>query len=154
LTQYNIEERQYQDQEKRDQFRKFYENKNQFMQAYVEEKHQNDEEQNKADVNSNHEKLFEDIDSVEKNDEDDHDDQFVYNLSINTSDICKKCEQKREIFRSNNAFHIHIRECIEKETKLNNLSFESSENLLIIKSIVDDTIQKDYDFRSYQYVIV
>ncbi len=149
LTQYNIEERQYQDQEKRDQFRKFYENKSQLMQAYVEEKHQNDEEQNNADVNSNHEKLFEDIDFVEKNDENDHDDQFVYNLSINTSDICKKCEQKREIFRFNNAFHVHIRECIEKETKLNNLSFESSENLLIIKSIVDDTIQKDYDFRSY-----
>ncbi len=124
------------------------------MQAYVEEKHQNDEEQNNADVNLNHEKFFEDIDSVEKNDEDDHDDQFVYNLNINTSDICKKCEQKREIFRSNNAFHVHIRECIEKETKLNNFSFESSENLLIIKSIVDDTIQKDYDFRFYQYVIV
>jgi superfamily II helicase len=115
LNQFNIEEKeQYQDQEKRDQFRKFYDNREQSMKAYVAKKSENQEISNQSQ-----EKVFENIDSTEENDRDDQNDQFVYNLNINFSEICRKCDVKRKIFKSNNAFHSHIRACKDDEIKMN-----------------------------------
>jgi hypothetical protein len=136
----NEEREQSQDQEKRDQFRKFYDNREQSMKTYVDEKSENQERTNQAQ-----EEVFEDIDSTEENDRDDQNDQFVYNLYINSSDVCKKCDEKKEIFKSNNAFHVHIRDCIIDDFKLNISSSQESKILLVIKSRVKETMQKDYD---------
>jgi hypothetical protein len=154
LERYNNEKReQYQDQEKRDQFRKFYDNREQSTKAYVAEKNQKEDETHikKAEICDSN---FEDIDLNEKNDENDQDDQFMYNLNANSSRICKKCDVSRKRFISNNLFHFHIRGCTDDEKKINIFQRQKSENLLIIKSRVKSSFQKEYEFRSYQYVIV
>jgi hypothetical protein len=155
LEQYNNDERrQYQDsQEKRDQFRKFYDNREQLMKTYVEEK-QNQKSNENEEIIYDQKQSFEDIDSTEENDRDDQNDQFVYNLNINFSRICKKCNAKRKTFKSNNAFHSHIRVCKSDETKIDILSRQKSKNVFIVRSSVKDTIKKDYNFRFYQYAIV
>jgi hypothetical protein len=116
------------------------------MKAYVIEKSQKNE-----DNVMNENESFEDIDSTKKNDEDDQNNQFIYNLNINSSEVCKKCDIKRKTFKSNNAFHAHIRECSDDE-KLN-LSESKFEDLSIIESHAKIIIHKRYDFKSYQYVI-
>jgi hypothetical protein len=153
LGQYNNEERrQYQDsQGKRGQFRKFYDNREQLMKAYVREEQNQRSDENEENIYEQKES-FEDIDSVEKNDRNDDDDQFVYILSIDTSDICKKCDKKREIFKSNNVFHSHIRDCTSDEVKIN-ITLKQHDDLPVIKSRAKDTVHKEYDFRFYQYVI-
>jgi hypothetical protein len=150
LERYNNDEReQYQDQEKRDQFRKFYDNREQSMKAYVAK-----ESENQEIANQSQKKAFEDIDSTEENNREDQNDQFVYNLNINSSEICRKCDVKRKTFKFNNAFYSHIRVCKDDETKINILANQKFENVLIVKSSVKNTIKKNYDFRFYQYVIV
>ncbi len=104
------------------------------MKIYVRKENQNnqkDDEQNE---------LFENIDSTKKNDRDDQNDQFVYNLNIDSSDVCKKCDMKRKIFKSNNAFHTHIRNCNDDETKVNVTSIRNSNDLFLIKSRVNSVI--------------
>jgi hypothetical protein len=151
LNQFNIEEReQYQDQRKRDQFRKFYDNREQLMKTYVAKKNQN------AQKNDEQDKFFENIDSIEKNDRDDQNDQFVYNLNINSSKICKKCDVERKTFKSNNAFHDHIKSCLDDKIKLKKAFFAidiDAKIILIVKSRAKKTSLKEYDFRSYQYAI-
>ncbi len=73
---------------------------------------------------------------------------FNYNLNINLSNICKKCEASRDTFKSNNVFHTHIREYFDDKSKLNQLlAFEITfADLSLIKSNVKDTMQKKYDF--------
>jgi superfamily II helicase len=149
LDQFTVEEREQNFRNKREQFRKFYDNREQSMKAYVIEKSQKNEN-NVLNQNES----FEDIDSAEENDEEDQDEQFVYNLNINSLEVCKKCDEKRETFKFNNVFHIHIRDCIDDETKIKITSKQYSQNLSLIKSRVKDTIHKSYDFRSYQYAIV
>jgi hypothetical protein len=86
------------------------------MKIYVKEKQNQSHihEENQDDF-LNQEKIFEDIDFTKKNDEKNNDDQFMYNLNINSSNICKKCDIKRKKFKFNNSFHVHIRECIDDE---------------------------------------
>jgi hypothetical protein len=154
IERYNNEEKeQYQNQEKRDQFRKFYDNREQSTEAYVAEKNQEKDERHikKVEICDSN---FEDIDFNEKNDEDDQDDQFMYNLNVNSSGICKKCDVSRERFISNNLFHSHIRDCTDDEKKINIFQRQKSENLLIIKSKIKSSSQKEYEFKSYQYAIV
>jgi RNA polymerase-binding transcription factor DksA len=67
------------------------------MQTYVEKEHQHDKDQNDVNDMHNQKKFFENIDSIEEND-DQKDEQFVYNLKIDSFDICKKCDIRREIF--------------------------------------------------------
>jgi hypothetical protein len=149
LNQFNIEEREhYQDQEKRDQFETFYDNREQSMKAYVEK-----QSENQKISNQSQKKVFEDIDLTEKNDRDDQNDQFVYNLNINCFEICKKCDVKREIFKLNNVFHAHIRDCKENEKDVMILSSSKLHDLLIVKFTIKNTIHKDYEFRFYQYAI-
>jgi hypothetical protein len=152
LKRYNNEEKeQYQDQEKHDQFRKFYDNREQPMKIYVREENQKNQQ------TENQFESFEEIDLEEKNDENHQNDQFMYNLNINSSKICKKCDIKRKIFSSNNAFHKHIRVCSDDEAKLiKTLIIHSKiddEKISIIKSRVKKITHKDYEFRSYQYAI-
>ncbi len=117
------------------------------MKAYVEEK------QNQR-LNENEENIYEqkkslkDIDSGKKNDRNDDNDQFFYNLSIDTLNICKKCHKKREILKSNNAFHTHIRDCTDDEAKINT-TLKQHNNWSLIKSRAKNTVHKEYDFRSY-----
>jgi hypothetical protein len=115
------------------------------MEAYVGEKSQENENNFLIQNES-----FEDIDSTEENDGDDQDDQFIYNLDINFSGVCRKCGMKRETFKFNNTFHAHIREC-KRDEKLY-LSGSKSEDLFIIESHAKVTAHKGYGFRSYQYV--
>jgi hypothetical protein len=117
------------------------------MKAYVAKKNQNNQ---KADEQA---EFFENIDSVEKNDRDDQNDQFVYNLNINFSELCKKCEVKRKIFKSNNVFHAHIRDCKENEKDVMIFSNSKMHDLFIVKFTIKDTVHKDYEFRFYQYAI-
>jgi hypothetical protein len=134
LKTFNTNERKQDFREKREQFQKFYDNREQFMKIYVRKENQNnqkDDEQNE---------LFENIDSTKKNDRDDQNDQFVYNLNIDSSDVCKKCDMKRKIFKSNNAFHTHIRNCNDDETKVNVTSIRNSNDLFLIKSRVNSVI--------------
>jgi hypothetical protein len=119
------------------------------MKTYVEEEDENQEISNQLQ-----EEIFEDIDSTEENDRDDQNDQFVYNLNINSLEICKKCDVKRKTFKSNNVFHSHIRDCKDDETTINIFSEQKFENVSIVKFFVKNTIKKNYDFRFYQYVIV
>jgi hypothetical protein len=114
------------------------------MKAYVDEEHQN----NQKDQKLNQDEFFENIDSVKENDEENHDDQFMYNLDINSSSICKKCDAKRKTFKSNNVFHNHIRDCTEDE-RTNLLEKQKSKDLLIVKSQIKFFVQREYDFRSY-----
>ncbi len=76
----------------------------------------------------------------------------MYNLNINFSNICKKCETSRERFKFNNLFHSHIRDCIDDESKLSILTEQKLESLSMIKSRATNVVQKNYDFRSYQFV--
>jgi superfamily II helicase len=62
------------------------------MKAYVIEKSQKNE--NNV-LNQN--ETFENIDSAEENDEENQDEQFVYNLNINSLEVCKKCDEKKKI---------------------------------------------------------
>jgi hypothetical protein len=62
----------------------------------------------KHDQNHYQEKIVDNINPVEKSDEENH--QFMYNLNINSSELCKKCDVKRKTFKSNNVFHIHTRD--------------------------------------------
>jgi superfamily II helicase len=145
LDQFNVGGRGQNFRNKREQFQKFYDNRDQSMKAYVEEKSQKNE-----DNFLNQNESFEDIDSTEENDENDQNDQFIYNLNINFSEVCRKCDMKRETFKFNNTFHAHIREC-KRNGKLY-LSKSKFEDLLIIESHAKVTAHKEYDFRSYQYV--
>lgn len=90
------------------------------MKAYVSEKNQND--QKDQELISSQDEFFENIDSVEENDEKNQEDQFMYNLDINFSSICKKCEISRETFKFNNFFDTHIRNYIDDESKLSILN--------------------------------
>ncbi len=121
------------------------------MKAYVRKKQNQRSNENEENIYEQKES-FEDIDSAEKNDRNDDDDQFVYILSIDISSICKKCDKKREIFKSNNIFHSHIRDCIDDEAKIN-ITLKQHNDLLVIKSRAKNTVHKEYDFRFYQYVI-
>jgi hypothetical protein len=87
------------------------------MKTYVNEENQVDQKKHDLQRQKNNQNdFFEDIDSTEKND--DEKNQFLYNLNINSSDICKKCDTSREKFKFNNLFHKHIRECFDDKFKL------------------------------------
>jgi hypothetical protein len=100
------------------------------MKTYVEK-----EDENQKISNQSQEEVFEDIDSTKENDRDDQNNQFVYNLNVNFSEICKKCDVKRKTFKSNNVFHSHLRACKNDETTINILSEQKFENVLILKCL-------------------
>jgi hypothetical protein len=123
------------------------------MQAYIEEENQYNKDQDDINDMHNQKKFFEDIDSTKKND-DQKGEQFVYNLRIDSFDICKKCDIRRETFKFNNFFHRHIRECKSnlKDLKLEHANISNDANISLIKSKAIDITKFDFAFRSYQYV--
>jgi hypothetical protein len=124
------------------------------MKTFVGEKNQNTQ---KLNSQTNQNEFFEDIDPAEENDEENQNDQFMYNLDINSPGICRKCGIKREIFRSNNVFHFHIRVCFDDKTKLAKALMTQSDvddkKISIITSQVKNIAHKEYGFRFYQYAI-
>ena len=98
---------------------------------------------------------YEDIDPDEEYDGEDPDVQYSYNLTPESSGICKKCDVFREKFASNNLFHAHIRVCKVESPKVatSSPSVEIS-NFSIIEFTAFITVDNELEFRSYRYATV
>ena len=97
---------------------------------------------------------YEKIDPNEKYNENDSNIQYLYNLTSEFSEVCRKCEISKKNFISNNSFHAHIRVCKNQSVKVTTSSFVKISNFSIIEFSTSITVDNEFEFRSYRYVTI
>jgi hypothetical protein len=75
----------------------------------------------------------------------------MYNLNINFSEICKKCDKRREIFKFNNVFHAHIQDCRVDSINRKFEHVDDCDDKSLVRSKVTNNSKFDFVFRFYQY---
>ena len=100
---------------------------------------------------------YEKINSNEKYDDEESENQYSYNVIMKFFEICKKCDILKKKFKFNNLFHFHIRDCKVKSSKSVTKKSQTSieiPNLSVIESTASFTISNDLGFRSYHFVMI